>query len=772
MITDISTEFKEKIHEYMYNYIPKAELLVMNNDESVKETITLGTKKLMSDGISYSQGTSSTDSFDVGAAVIGSAQIVVDNTGDWLSKYNLENMKCVLYAGLEMDDRTIEYTKKGVFNMENPQTKSTTVTLSMLDNMSLLEKPLKNANIQWPVTSGYALKKICDYCGLALDTQTFSNSEVLINEPEDDITCLDAVSYIAQIACCFAKCNKEGHLELKWYKKIPSNLDGGLLEDYATGDAAFGGTLEDYATGDTFDGGNYGDLSTYHHFYMLKDTPTVYANNTVISGCRIGYGDDNVLSYGTEGYVIEITDNPFITTTEIAQAVVAAIMDKAVGMIFRKCNFTAMYDPTVEAGDVGYISDYAGRTYPIIISNITATLGGKMTISSDSKTASRQSAATKATTQNLIKSAVKKEKDAREKAVEKLAQDLATSSGMFTTDVTTEDGGTIRYVHDKKLLSDSTIVIKITIKAIGISNDGGKTYPYGLDVSGNAILNDIYAIGLNASYITAGIIEGIKIIMQSGSVGGWNINGRALLKEVSYGGNSYCVYLQPPLENNPEKTWVLSCQKNSIGQFILYGDGSTKLGDVYTSKDQVEIITGSKTGIINANGAIFETSTSGVISVYSGDRCRINGDFSVSGTKNRIVETKNYGERLLNAYETPSPLFGDVGDGIIDETGICIISLEDIFSETIDLDNMYQVFLQPYGDGFCYIKERNKYFFTVAGSSGLRFGWHIMAHQVGFNLYRNEKYEEETKRENIIGMLEETIPDNINIERLLEENEE
>ena len=172
MITDISTEFKEKIHEYMYNYIPKAELLVMNDDESVKETITLGTKKLMSDGISYSQGTSSTDSFDVGAAVIGSAQIVVDNTGDWLSKYDLENMKCVLYAGLEMDDRTIEYTKEGVFNMENPQTKSTTVTLSMLDNMSLLEKPLKNANIQWPVTSGYALKKICDYCGLALDTQT------------------------------------------------------------------------------------------------------------------------------------------------------------------------------------------------------------------------------------------------------------------------------------------------------------------------------------------------------------------------------------------------------------------------------------------------------------------------------------------------------------------------------------------------------------------------------------------------------------------------
>ena len=770
MITDISTEFKKKIREYTHNYIPKAELLVMNDDGSVKETVTLGTKKLMSDGISYTQGTSSTDSFDIGAAVIGSSQIAIENTSDWLSKFDLENMKCVLYAGLEMDDGTIEYTKEGVFNMENPQTKSTTVTLSMLDNMSLLEKPLRDANIQWPVTSGYALKKICDYCGLALDTQTFRNNEVVLNEPEDDITCLDAVSYIAQIACCFAKCNKEGHLELKWYKKMPADLDGGLLEDYETGDVASGGTLEDYATGDIFDGGNYGDLSTYHHFYMLKDTPTVYAINTVISGCRIGYGDDNVLSYGTEGYVIEITDNPFITTAEIAKAAAEAIMDKAVGMIFRKCSLTTMYDPMVEAGDVGYISDYAGRTYPVIISNITATLGGKMAISSDSKTTSRQSAATKATTQNLIKSAVKKEKDAREKAVEKLAQDLATSSGMFTTDVTTEDGGTIRYVHDKKLLSDSTIVIKITIKAIGISNDGGKTYPYGLDVSGNAILNDIYAIGLNASYITTGIIEGIKIIMQSGSVGGWNINGNALYKEVTYNGDSYCVYLQPPLKDNPSKTWILSCQKNSTGQFILYGDGSTKLGNVYTSKDRIDIITGEKAGSINATRAIFETSTSGLISVYGGDNCYINGDFSVTGTKNRIVETKDYGTRLLNAYETPSPMFGDVGEGVIDETGICIIALEDIFSETIDLNNAYQVFLQPYGEGNCYVKERNKYFFTVSGSIGLKFGWHIMAHQAGFNLYRNEKYEEKNEKEDVIGMLEDEIPDNVNIERLLEEN--
>nr|DAP09124.1 MAG TPA: endosialidase chaperone [Caudoviricetes sp.] len=507
MITDISTEFKEKIREYMHNYIPKAELLIMNNDGSVKETITLGTKKLMSDGISYTNGTSSTDSFDVGAAVIGSAQIVVDNTGDWLSRYDLERVKCILYVGMELDNGTFEYTKKGVFNMENPQIKSTTVTLSLLDNMSLFEKKLNRVNIPWPTKAKYVLREICEYCGVTLASNSFTNEDIIISNPEDeDMTCLDAVSYIAQIACSYAQCNKEGALELNWYKKIPADLDGGLLEDYETGDVASGGTLEDYVTGDIFDGGNYGDLSTYHHFYMLKDTPTVYANNTVISGCRIGYGDDNVLSYGTDGYVIEIADNPFITTAEIAQATAEAIMDKAVGMTFRKCSFTVMYDPTVEAGDIGYISDYKGYTYPIIVSNVSATLGGKMSVSSDSKTTSKQNAESKSSTEAIIKKAMRKEKNAREKAVEKLAQELATSSGMYETNEVQPDGSTIAYLHNKPTLKESSLIIKITMRAIGISNDGGKTYPYGLTINAEMIMNIIYANKISADYIEGGTL--------------------------------------------------------------------------------------------------------------------------------------------------------------------------------------------------------------------------------------------------------------------------
>ena len=53
----------------------------------------------------------------------------------------------------------------------------------------------------------------------------------------------------------------------------------------------------------------------------------------------------------------------------------------------------------------------------------------------------------------------------------------------------------------------------------------------------------------------------------------------------------------------------------------------------------------------------------------------INGDFSVTGTKNRIVETENHGTVKLNAYETAEPFFGDIGEVTLDENGYCKVML-------------------------------------------------------------------------------------------------
>lgn len=117
----------------------------------------------------------------------------------------------------------------------------------------------------------------------------------------------------------------------------------------------------------------------------------------------------------------------------------------------------------------------------------------------------------------------------------------------------------------------------------------------------------------------------------------------------------------------------------------------------------------------------------------------ITGNLGCTGTKNRIVETKNYGKVLLNAYETATPMFGDVGTGQLDENRECTIFLDDIFAETIDSRSEYIVFLQKYGQGDLWVDEVNKYYFIVKGTEeNLKFAWEVKAKQKDYSMYRLE----------------------------------
>lgn len=120
----------------------------------------------------------------------------------------------------------------------------------------------------------------------------------------------------------------------------------------------------------------------------------------------------------------------------------------------------------------------------------------------------------------------------------------------------------------------------------------------------------------------------------------------------------------------------------------------------------------------------------------------VSGNFvAYNGTKSRLFTTKDYGDRLLYCYETPSPLFGDMGEGTISEDGTCYVSIDSIFSETIDTSD-YQVFLQKYSSGDCYVKERRPGVFIVEGTPGMSFGWELKAKQADFKQLRLERYIE------------------------------
>ncbi len=102
---------------------------------------------------------------------------------------------------------------------------------------------------------------------------------------------------------------------------------------------------------------------------------------------------------------------------------------------------------------------------------------------------------------------------------------------------------------------------------------------------------------------------------------------------------------------------------------------------------------------------------------------------SCSGSKDRIVTTDSYGMRALVCYEMPSPMFGDIGTGRTDEGGVCFIDFNPIWSETVDLDGEYYVFLQEEGEGKLYVAEKTALGFCVKGTPNLKFSWEVKAYQ-------------------------------------------
>lgn len=147
----------------------------------------------------------------------------------------------------------------------------------------------------------------------------------------------------------------------------------------------------------------------------------------------------------------------------------------------------------------------------------------------------------------------------------------------------------------------------------------------------------------------------------------------------------------------------------------LISDADTEAGGDFTSGNHHSL------GCTNIYGALY---------VAEGLR--------VAGTKQAVRQTENYGEKGVYCYETPTPLFGDIGSGEISEDGKCYIDIEDILKEMINTGIQYYVFLQKRGEGDLYVSECRQDYFLVTGTPGLRFFWELKAKQKGYEYNRYE----------------------------------
>lgn len=489
---------------------------------------------VMSGTVSFSDAVSSDSSFDVGAAVMNKLSFTLNNFDGRFDEYDFTGATIVPYVGVELDgtdpqtgEHLVEWLQKGVYGVDQPASYGGTIGITALDNMRLLEIPYSEVTTAYPATLGSIVQGICAKCGVSLLSQTFANHSYSVGTRPDDsaLTCRDVVSAAAQVAGCFARFDNLGRLSIGWYDLTAFEgedwLDGGTFDDavpYASGDTADGGSFLDYSSGDDADGGGFTAPKAAHVFAMAEST--IVTDDVVVTGVRVtassqvlpdggtGNQGETALS-GTEGYVLEIEGNPLILYGR-ASTVAAQVAARVVGMRFRPFSCSAVGSPAWEAGDPAIIIDRRQNQYRTFLTRCEYRIGSHELLACGAETPSRNSAAgySEATRAAVAgRNAVRREAAARETALATMALMLASASGLYKTEDVQSDGSTVYYLHDKPTLAQSETVWKATANAFGVSNDGGATYTYGVDNNGVAILNQIYANGIDADYITSGIIS-------------------------------------------------------------------------------------------------------------------------------------------------------------------------------------------------------------------------------------------------------------------------
>lgn len=469
----LSNRWKEKVKTGMdVQYLKYADITLTDGT-----VINLTSADLWQNGLSFEDSVSSDSSFDIGSAIVNVLDLSINNFNGEYSGYDFEGAEVVTYVGLELDNETTEKIRICTMTVvEQPEDETVTIDLTCEDNMRKFDRNYSDSKLKYPATRGQIIRDACEVCGVTLQTTSFDRDDYIVQiRPDNEaLTFRQVLQWVAQIGCQWLRCDEYGRLCVKWYDTEKTDAQ---------------------------------KIDTTYGF-------TPQHTDVVITGIQVTeYSDssnEEPESYmiGTQGYVLAISDNKLIRKGD-GQTIASMIAEKCVGMIFRPFESQCPTDVALEAGDTITIEDRNGNLYNTYLTTTTLQPGSGQKIACNAKSAAKNSTVRYGQlTQAYVEARklVKKEQTARERAIQKLEESLSIGSGLFATYVKQEDGSTISYFHDKAKLEDSKNVIKITAEAIGVSNDGGKTYPFGFQLTGTMIAKLLYAEGINADFINAGAL--------------------------------------------------------------------------------------------------------------------------------------------------------------------------------------------------------------------------------------------------------------------------
>lgn len=558
----------------------------------------------------------------------------------------------------------------------------------------------------------------------------------------------------------------------------------------------------------------YDNTTSYVTNTSNRYNSDLYENDITVTGVVWTDTDEDETQYvaGNSAYALDLTGNPMINADN-ARDILGSIHAAIIGFTYRPFEASVINAPYLWPMDRVSFVDKDGNGHVSSLTNVRFGINGAMAIAATGETEVTNS-------RTQPGSFTSQQQEILRRMVRVTGENLNQAVDNATAQITGANGGYVRFIYDTN--GNPTEILIMDTTSISTARKVWRWNRNGLGYSSNGY-NGPYEIAMTqdgaivAKFITSGTMSADRI--QGGTlVLGGNNNVSGILRILDANGT---------VIGSWDKNGIVT-DKGTIGSFTL-DNGALTYGDIPNNRAGVEIsrnniiyqqlYTGGNYGRVRIYGqgiqfywngnlsytignygsaftisrvqsdgttrglSLNETDLSATINGYTSFKCNglyvnngnpvtlwpdvtCQSDFTVVGTKSRKVSTDQYSDRLLYCYETPSPMFGDVGEGEIGADGRCYVWLDAVFAQTISTEG-YQVFLQRYGAGDCWVAERRPGCFVVEGEPGLRFGWEIKAKQRDYDQRRLDTAEQPyTPTEMDYGALAAAHIDDIRKERI------
>lgn len=314
--------------------------------------VELGGDRFMRGGVTLSEATSSSSSFDVGSYVQPTASLSLNNHDGALDGIDLSGADLTIWVGLSVDGEP-EWVRRGRYRVERPSTLGTVASLSCVGWASaLLSEADWPGSLPFPCTVGDVVSACCSAAGVTLSASAYEGSDATCDvAPPDGSSCLDVLRMAMRVAGLWCREEPDGSITPAWYdpQQAPFSAWANASVDVCVSDVVVTG---------------------------LRATPA---------------SDDDAQApamSGEDGYVLDMGTLQMVSDA-YAQATVEAIAEHVVGMEFRPFRCVTVGSPLLQAGDAIEVTDQRGNAHASWATSVTWTSGGYETVSCDALTPDR-----------------------------------------------------------------------------------------------------------------------------------------------------------------------------------------------------------------------------------------------------------------------------------------------------------------------------------------------------------------------------------------------